>query len=34
MVAPHDVESSVAETRRCVEDLGFKGIFLLPGVVN
>ena len=34
MVAPHDVESAVAETRRCVRDLGFKGIFLLPGVVN
>ena len=31
MVAPHDVESAVAETRRCVRDLGFKGIFLLPG---
>src|SRR5262249_50004529 len=34
MVAPHDVEAAVAETRRCVEGLGFQGIFLLPGVVN
>ena len=34
MVAPHDIESAVSETRRCVEDLGFKAIFLLPGRVN
>jgi predicted TIM-barrel fold metal-dependent hydrolase len=34
MVAPHEVESAVAETRRCVEKLGFKAIFLLPGLVN
>jgi uncharacterized protein len=34
MVAPHDVESAVAETRRCVEQLGFKAIFLAPGCVN
>ena len=34
MVAPHDVEAAVAETRRCVEELGFKAIFLAPGCVN
>src|SRR5437773_1868802 len=34
MVAPHDVASAVAETRRCVEQLGFKAIFLAPGCVN
>jgi predicted TIM-barrel fold metal-dependent hydrolase len=34
MVAPHDVESAVAETRRCVRELGMKAIFLLPGWVN
>ena len=34
MVAPHDVPSAVAETRRTVEKLGFKAIFLAPGCVN
>jgi predicted TIM-barrel fold metal-dependent hydrolase len=34
MVAPHDVPSAVAETRRCVTQLGMKAIFLLPGWVN
>jgi uncharacterized protein len=34
MVAPHDVDLAVAETRRCVEKLGFKAIFLAPGCVN
>jgi predicted TIM-barrel fold metal-dependent hydrolase len=34
MVAPHDVPGAVKETRRCVTDLGFKAIFLLPGMVN
>jgi predicted TIM-barrel fold metal-dependent hydrolase len=34
MVAPHDVASAVAETRRCVEHLGFRAIFLAPGCVN
>jgi len=34
MVAPHDVESAVAETRRCVEELGFKAVFLSPGSVG
>ena len=34
MVFPHDVDDAVAETRRCVEEYGFKSIFLLPGLVN
>jgi predicted TIM-barrel fold metal-dependent hydrolase len=34
MIAPHDIEASVAETRRCVKDLGFKAMFVLPGCVN
>jgi predicted TIM-barrel fold metal-dependent hydrolase len=34
MVAPHDVEAAVVETRRCVEQLGFKAVFLAPGCVN
>jgi predicted TIM-barrel fold metal-dependent hydrolase len=34
MVAPHDVEGAVEEARRCVEDLGFKAIFLAPATVN
>jgi len=34
MVAPHDIEGAVAEARRSVEKLGFKAIFLLPGIVN
>ena len=34
MVAPHDVASAVAETRRAVTELGFKSIFLSPGVVG
>jgi len=34
MVAPHDVPSAVAETRRTVTELGFKAIFLAPGCVG
>jgi predicted TIM-barrel fold metal-dependent hydrolase len=34
MVAPHDVDGAVLEARRCVEELGFKAIFLAPGCVN
>ncbi len=34
MVAPHDPEAAVGEARRCVEELGFKAIFLHPGCVN
>lgn len=34
MVAPHDVDAAVKETRRCAEEYGFKAIFLAPGCVN
>ncbi len=34
MVAPHDVAAAVAETRRCVEELGFKAVYLSPGCIN
>jgi predicted TIM-barrel fold metal-dependent hydrolase len=34
MVAPHDVDAAVAEARRCVEELGFKAVFLAPACVN
>jgi predicted TIM-barrel fold metal-dependent hydrolase len=34
MVAPHDVDGAVDEARRCVEELGFKAVFLAPGCVN
>lgn len=34
MVAPHDIDGAVLEARRCVEELGFKAIFLAPGCVN
>ena len=34
MVAPHDVDGAVAEARRCVEELGFRAVYLTPGTVN
>jgi predicted TIM-barrel fold metal-dependent hydrolase len=34
MISPFDVNDAVAETRRCVKELGFKGIFLRPNEVN
>ncbi len=34
MVAPHDPAAAVVETRRAVEQLGMKAIFLAPGCVN
>lgn len=34
MIAPHDLDAAVDETRRVVEELGFKSIFLLPGIVG
>ncbi len=34
MVSPFDVESAVTEARRCVQELGFKAIFLRPNIVN
>jgi hypothetical protein len=34
MISPFDVDDAVAETRRSVKELGFKGIFLRPNLVN
>jgi len=34
MLSPFDVEDAVVEARRCVKDLGFKGVFLRPNVVG
>ena len=34
MVSPFDVNDAVAETRRCVMELGFRGIFLRANIVN
>jgi uncharacterized protein len=34
MVAPHDPVEAARETRRAVEELGFRAIFLLPGIVG
>ena len=34
MLPPHDVEGAVAESRRAVEELGFKAVFIRPNLVN
>ena len=34
MLAPHDVESAVAEARRTVQEFGFKAVFMRPTHVN
>ncbi len=34
MVAPHHIAAAVEETRRTVEEYGFKAIYLPPGCVN
>ena len=34
MLSPFDKESSVAEARRAVEELGHKAVFLRPNIVN
>jgi uncharacterized protein len=34
LLAPHDVEAAVAETRRVVTELGFKTVFMHPGTVG
>ena len=34
MVSPFDVGSAVSEARRSVEELGFRGIFMRPNIVN
>src|ERR1051326_3274361 len=34
MISPFDVDDAVAETRRTAKELGFKGVFLRPNLVN
>ncbi|MGO9061093.1 MAG: amidohydrolase family protein [Candidatus Binataceae bacterium] len=34
MIAPHNISAAVAEARRAVTQLGFRAIFMLPGLVN
>ena len=34
MISPFDVNDAVAEAKRCVNELGFKGVFLRPNIVN
>ncbi len=34
LLAPHDVDLAVAEIGRCVDDLGFKTVFVHPGLVR
>ena len=34
IISPFDVEDAVSETRRCVNELGFKGVWLRPNEVN
>jgi uncharacterized protein len=34
MISPFDVNDAVSEARRCVKELGFRGVFLRPNIVN
>ena len=34
MISPFDIEDAVTESRRCVKELGFRGVFLSPNEVN
>lgn len=34
MISPFSIEDAVAETRRCVKELGFKAVFLRANVAN
>jgi predicted TIM-barrel fold metal-dependent hydrolase len=34
MVSPFDMNDAVAETRRCVKELGFRGVFLRSNIVT
>ena len=34
MISPFDIEDAVSESRRCVNELGFRGVFLRPNEVN
>src|SRR5262249_54853460 len=33
-VSPHNAEGAAREARRCVEELGFRGVFLRPSIHN
>ena len=34
MISPFDVNDAVEESKRCVQELGFRGVFLRPNIVN
>jgi predicted TIM-barrel fold metal-dependent hydrolase len=34
MISPFDIDSAVAEARRCVNELGFRAIFLRANIIN
>jgi len=34
MISPFDIEDAVSETRRCVQELDFRGVFLRPNIVH
>ena len=34
MISPFDVDDAVSETRRCVNELGFRGVLVRPNLVN
>ena len=34
MISPFDIEDTVSESKRCVNELGFRGVFLRPNIVN
>jgi uncharacterized protein len=34
MISPFNIDDAIAETRRCVEQLGFRAIFLRANIVN
>ena len=34
MISPFDMEDAVSETHRCVKELGFRGTFIRPNIVN
>jgi predicted TIM-barrel fold metal-dependent hydrolase len=34
MISPFDIEEAVAETRRCVKELGFRAIFMRSNIAN
>ena len=34
MISPHDVRDAVEEARRCVEELGFRAVFMRPNPVK